>query len=64
MASWAKNRQHSGWFVPVDDIPTQKQYANIATWAVDPVQGFKQTVQVDFLSLADSWLIAKALAEG
>ena len=64
LALWAKNRKDAGWFVPVDDVPTQQKYASIATWAFDPVQRYKNTAQTEFLSIADSWLIAKASAEG
>ena len=57
------DRKDSGWFLPVDEVETQEQYSVIAAWAVDPAQKFKQTAQEEFLSVGDSWLIAKAAAE-
>lgn len=63
LAAWAKDRQDSGWLVSVEDAATQQWFTKIAAWAVDPAQGFKPTAYEEFLSVGDSWLIAKAAAE-
>jgi len=64
LAEWIKSRKDSGWFLKVDDEQTQQCYAKIAEWAVDPLQKFTQPAQEEFLSVGDSWLVAKALAMG
>lgn len=64
LAQWAKDRKDSGWFGPVDDADTQSRFAEIATWAMGQTQKFKQAAIDEFLSVGDSWLIAKAYSTG
>lgn len=64
LVDWTKARKECGCFLPVDDIKTQEKYTEIASWAIDPTQCFKQTAQQGFLQVADSWLIAKAICMG
>ncbi len=63
LSDWAKERKESGWFMKVDDEPTQLSLARVASWAVDPVNGFKTTAYEEFLDVADSWIVAKAISE-
>lgn len=64
LSQWAKERKESGWFLNVDDTKTQSYFSEIASWAVNPKNGFKETAYEEFLNIADSWIIAKALTEG
>ena len=62
LVTWTKDCEACGCFLNVDDVNTQTKFADIANWATDPVHNFKQTALQEFLSVADSWLIAKALS--
>lgn len=62
LADWISQFKDSGCFLCVDDTDTQKKYSEIASWVVDPAQGFKQTACEEFFRVADSWLIAKAFS--
>ena len=62
LAQWAKKRKDSGWFIDVDDEPTQKAFANIANWAQN--SNFKESAIIEFLDVADSLLVAKAISNG
>ena len=64
LVDWTKACKDCGCFLTVDDIETQLKFAEIASWAVDPTQCFKQTAHQDFLQVADPWLIAKAISMG
>lgn len=63
LSQWTKERKDTDWFVKVDDEETQKNYSKIASWAVDPANNFKNTAYEDFLNVADSWIVAKAISE-
>lgn len=63
LSQWAKDRKDNGWFIDVDDSETQKNYGAVASWAVDPANSFKQSAYEDFLNVADSWLIARAITD-
>ena len=62
LSAWIEERKDSGWFLPVDDVETQRNFAEIATWVM--AQPFKEVAKAEFLSGADPWLIAKAKAIG
>lgn len=62
LAEWIKNRKNDGFFLSVSDESTQSAFKEIAT----TVQNGPCTAaaKANFLSKADPWLIAKALAIG
>ena len=62
LVEWVKDCESCGCFLSVDDNETQIKFTEVATWAVDPVHNFKQVAHQDFLQIADSWLIAKAIS--
>jgi hypothetical protein len=64
LADWVEVCKDCGCFLSVDDTETQRKYMEVASWAVDPAQSFKQTAYQEFLQVADSWLVAKAHATG
>lgn len=57
LSDWAKQRRGTDWFSPVDDNDTQMNFSGIAQWAM--VEDFTDSAKSDFLSVADSWLVAK-----
>lgn len=59
LAIWAKNNK--SLFQSCQDIATQKAYAQVAQYAAT-LQNLKPGALNEFLAVADSWLIAKALA--
>ena len=61
LSSWAK--KYPDLFVPVDDLPTQKNYAKVVAHA-NGLQGMKAGALEEFLAKADPWLIAKAMTLG
>lgn len=63
LAEWIKKYDSSQYFLPVDDKMTQEKYAEIANWVYSPKSIFKNTAKDEFLSVADSWLIAKAVTD-
>jgi len=63
LSEWAGERMASKWFLSVEEEITQNEYRKVASWASSTDQEFKQHVVEDFLSVADSWLIAKASAQ-
>ncbi len=58
LSNWTKGRQHNGWFLPVDDEATQREFSSIAAWVMG--SHFKPQAKTDFLAVADPWLVAKA----
>lgn len=62
LAEWIKERNDLGWFLPVDDVETQQNLAQIAVWVME--QPFREVAKPDFLGGGDPWLIAKAKAIG
>lgn len=58
LSKWAK--KYPDLFVPVDDVPTQKNYAQVVAYA-NSLTGMKAGALEDFLAKADPWLIAKAM---
>ncbi|MCB4745716.1 MAG: DUF4411 family protein [Sulfurovum sp.] len=62
LAEWAKDRKDSGWFIDVDDIETQMKFAEISRWTV--ASDFKGPAKTEFLCVADSLLVAKAMERG
>ncbi len=62
LSKWVKQRQHDGWFLPVDEEATQHEFSDIAVWVMD--SHFKDQAKKDFLSVADPWLVAKAVSIG
>ncbi len=59
---WVSNLDKSKWFLNVDDEITQANFGNIVNWVMENSQ-FKMTAKNEFLSVADPWLIAKAMTE-
>ncbi len=57
---WVKKQDKTAWFLPVDDKETQRCFKKIAVWIMNSSQ-FKYSAKNEFLSIADPWLIAKAL---
>lgn len=62
LSKWAKERQHTGWFLPVDDEATQREFSDIAAWVMG--SHFKDQAKTEFLSVADPWLVARAATMG
>lgn len=62
LATWIKEKKDSGWFLPVDNIETQHNLAQVASWVMS--QPFKEAAKAEFLSVGDPWLIAKAKVLG
>lgn len=63
LSAWIKERKDSGWFLTEDDEITQKNYQKVAIWATNPENEFRERAYEEFLSVADSWLVAKAITE-
>lgn len=59
LAAWAKEHKHL--FHSCEDLATQQAYGQVANYAT-PIQDLKPGALNEFLSVADSWLIAKAMA--
>ncbi|MDF1618600.1 DUF4411 family protein [Petrocella sp. FN5] len=64
LAEWIKTYNNNDYFLPVDDVTTQEKFAEIANWVYAPDRIYKDTAKDEFLSVADSWLVAKAAAHG
>lgn len=62
LAGWATARQHATWFLPVDDVATQANFAQVANHVAS--QQYTESAVAHFLSKADPWLIAKAITVG
>jgi len=62
LSQWAKDRKDTGWFLSVDDCETQIRFSEVAQWTFD--SDFTEPAKRDFLSVADSLLVAKALSIG
>jgi len=60
LADWAKD--HPALFIGVDDVGTQTCFAQVANLIVSQSAQMKAGAVEDFLSGADPWLIAKAMA--
>lgn len=61
LSLWIKERKDTGWFLNEDDEVSQENYQNVAQWAVDPANNYTERAYEEFLSVADSWLVAKAM---
>lgn len=61
LAEWAKAQDASKWFLKCDDEATQKHFADLAN-EIMANGHYTQSAKAEFLSVADSWLIAKARA--
>ena len=61
LAEWIKVRNDSAFFLPVDDIQTQQAFAQIANYVAEK---YKEPNLAPFLTVADPWLIAKAMTTG
>lgn len=61
LAERIKQRKDNGGFLAIDDVPTQMAFRQVA----GAVQAgpFKPQAKAHFLSKADPWLVAKAIAE-
>lgn len=62
LAAWVEARKDMPWFQAVDDLATQRNFAQVAAM----VQGadYGAAAKAKFLSGADPWLVAKASATG
>lgn len=60
LAEWA--RDHAELFMPVSDDDTQRAFGDVAAHVAANSAGMKPGALEEFLSGADPWLIAKALA--
>ena len=61
LSEWMKNLNSDEWILKCDDEETQRRYANIAN-QIMASNHYMPTAKEEFLSLADSWLVAKANA--
>jgi hypothetical protein len=62
LAAWVKD--HPDLFISVHDDDTQACFAIVANFVVESSGKMKAGAAADFLSGADPWLIAKAMATG
>lgn len=62
LAEWAKERKDSGWFIDIDDEEAQNALGDVARWTM--ASDFKEAAKNEFLGVADSLLVAKAIATG
>lgn len=58
LADWAKHRDGTSWFLPVEDEATQRYFTDIVRYV--STQDYTGAAIEEFLSVADPWLIAKA----
>ena len=61
LAEWIKQRKDNGGFLAIDDVPTQRAFRRGA--GAVQAGSFKPQAKAHFLSKADPWLVAKAMAE-
>lgn len=59
---WISKYRDTGCFLKVDDVATQRAYKEIINWVYSLNSRFTEPAKNEFLSVADSWLIAKAMA--
>jgi len=62
LAGWAKERKDRGWFLEIDDEPTQVNFVAVANHVVN--NQYSESAVEKFLAKADPWLIAKAITLG
>ncbi|WGG51121.1 DUF4411 family protein [Rugamonas sp. DEMB1] len=62
LAAWAKD--NAGLFISIHDEDTQMCFATVANLVMAQSGGMKPGAVEEFLSGADPWLIAKAMATG
>lgn len=60
LAEWAKERKHTSWFLDVSDMNTQSSLKKLSIWTMN--SQFKDTAKIEFLSVADYILVAKAIS--
>jgi len=62
LCTWVKEREGSGWFLDVSDLPTQQEFKQILqnVYSAD----YSEKAKKDFFEGADPWLIAKAKVMG
>jgi hypothetical protein len=60
LSEWCKSLDNKKWFLSVSDDETQEHFRIIANWIMS--QNFKDSAKQIFLSVADPWLIAKAMS--
>lgn len=61
LKDWVSKYKDSGCFLRVDDEETQTAYRNIVNWVYSSDSKFMEYAKKEFLSVADPWLIAKAM---
>lgn len=61
LADWIKALDSETWFLKCDDEDTQRCYAEIANEIMAGTH-YTQSAKEEFLTVADSWLIAKVRA--
>ena len=62
LKTWISKYKNTSCFLKVDDEATQMAYREIINWVYSPNSQFKEPAKNEFLSVADSWLIAKAIS--
>jgi len=62
LKDWVDRYKYTDCFLKVEDINTQKAYREIVNWVSSPDLDYTDTAIREFLSAADSWLIAKAIS--
>lgn len=58
LSDWIKDREDSGFFLPIDDKETQEEFIKISNYVVS--FGYTSDAVSTFLDVADPWIIAKA----
>lgn len=61
LQEWISKYKDTGCFLKVDDEDTQNAYKKIVNWVYSPNSNYTETAKNEFLSVADSWIIAKAI---
>lgn len=61
LQEWISKYKNTDCFLSVDDEKTQKTYRKIANWVYTPSLNYTDIARREFLSVADSWLVAKAI---
>lgn len=58
LSDWIKDREDSGFFLPIDDKETQQEFIKISNFIASA--GYSPDAISTFLDVADPWIIAKA----
>ncbi len=62
LQEWVSKYKNTGCFLRVDDLATQNAYKEVIDWVYSEDSQFNEAAKSEFLAVADSWLVAKAMA--